>query len=129
MVDDTWTRVRDWAMPRAPELGTALVAWLIARAYTASNTAVILFSVGLSHTKRGSHLVNLSVDTFVVRHVLPLVAALLCGYAAHRIAGRVRTALDTVRARSAAARLAAGNGAAEASTRAAAPRSPHRAAR
>jgi hypothetical protein len=129
LVDDTWTRIRAWVTPRAPALATMLVAWLIARGYTASHTAAILGSVGLSHTRRGSHLVNVTVDAFLVRHILPLVAAVLCAYAAHRIAGRVRTALETVRARSAAARLAAGSDSPEASTRTSGQRSTHRAAR
>jgi hypothetical protein len=129
MVDDTWTGARAWVAPRVPALATAFLAWLIARGYTVSHTAAILSSVGYSHTKRGSHLVNLTVDTFLVRNVLPLVAALLCGYAAHRIAGRVQATLETVRARSAAARLAAGSDAAEPRTQGSAQRSAHRAAR
>ena len=124
LVDDTWTQVRAWVTPRAPALGTMLVAWLIARGYAVSHTAAILASVGLSHTKRGSHLVNLTADTFLVRHILPLVAALLCGYAAHRIAGRVRTSLETVRAQS-AARLAARSEASEPPARGASQRSAH----
>jgi hypothetical protein len=128
LVDDTWTQVRAWVTPRAPALCTMLVAWLIARGYAVSHTAAILTSVGLSHTKRGSHLVNLTADTFIVRHILPLVAALLFGYAAHRIAGRVRTSLETVRAQS-AARLAARSEASEPPARGAGQRSAHRAAR
>ncbi len=129
LVEDTWTRARAWVGPRAPTLGTALLAWLIARGYAVTHTAAILGSIGLSHTKRGSHLVNLSVDTFLVRNILPLVAALLCGYAAHRIVGRVQTALESVRARSAAGRLAAGSDAPEPRGHASGQRSAHRAAR
>jgi hypothetical protein len=108
MVDETWIRVRDWARPRAPALGTMLVAWLIARGYAASHTPTILGWLGLSHTRRGRHLVSLTTDTALVRHLLPIVTAVLCAYVAHRITLRVRDSLEAVRARSSAARLAAG---------------------
>jgi hypothetical protein len=117
LVDETRTQARAWVSPRVPALVTLLLSWLVARAYAASHTAAILGSAGLSHTKRGSHLVNVTVDTFVVRHILPVIIAMLCAYAAHRIADRVRTTLETVRARSAAARLAAGSDAPEPRTR------------
>jgi hypothetical protein len=113
MVDETWIRVRDWVRPRGPALGTMLVAWLIARGYAASHTSTILGWLGLSHTRRGRHLVSLTTDTALVRHLLPIVMAVVCAYVAHRITLRVRNSLEAVRARSAAARLASGSDAAQ----------------
>jgi hypothetical protein len=40
------------------------------------------------------------VDTALVQHLLPLLVAAISGYAAHRLARRVREAVDVVRARS-----------------------------
>ena len=108
LLEDTWAQVRTWVSPRVPALITMAVAWLIARGYAASHTGAILGSLGLSSSPRGAHLVSLTVDTMLVRHVLPLAVAVLSAYAAHRITARVRAAIETVRERSSQARAAAG---------------------
>jgi len=100
MADESWTRIHSWVAPRAPALGALALAWLIAHGYAGSHTKGILASLGLSATKRGSHLVSLPVDTALVHYVLPLVVAAVCAYVAHRLVRRVREAVDAVRARS-----------------------------
>ena len=84
------------------------VSWLIAHSYAVSHTTGILTSVGLSATRKGSHLVSLPFDTALVHYGMPLAVALVCAYAAHRLMLRVREAVDAVRARSLDAQRAAG---------------------
>jgi hypothetical protein len=98
--DETWTRIHEWVAPRGPALGTLALSWLIAHGYAVSHTAGILTSLGLSATKKGSHLVSLPVDAALVHYVVPLALALVCAYAAHRLVLRVREAVESVRARS-----------------------------
>jgi hypothetical protein len=105
--DETWTRIHDWVAPRGPALGALAVSWLIAHSYAASHTAKILAALGLSATRKGSHLVSLSVDTGLVHYGMPLAVALVCACAAHRLVLRVRDAVDAVRARSLEAQRAA----------------------
>jgi hypothetical protein len=100
MVEETSSRVRAWVGPRAPALVTMAVAWLIAHGYAGSHTEAILTSFGLSPHRRGSHLVSLATDTFLVRQGLPLLAAVISGYLAHRLAARAQAAVESVRARS-----------------------------
>ncbi len=116
LADETWSRIHAWVAPRGPALGAFAVGWLIARGYAVSHTKGILASLGLSATRRGSHWVSLAVDTALVQHLLPLFVAAVSGYAAHRLARRVREAVDVVRARSVEAPRPASD-AAEASTR------------
>lgn len=107
LAEETWNRIRAWVVPRGPALTTMVVSWWIARSYTGSHTDAIMSSLGLSLKRRGTHLVSVTTDAVLVRVVLPLVIALLCAYLAHRLAARVRTAVDTVRERSSRAREAA----------------------
>ncbi len=100
LAEETWTRVRSWIGPRAPALTAAVLGWCIARSYAVSHTGAIMSSLGLSLNRRGSHLVSLTADTHLVQYGLPVVVAALAGYGAHRLAARVRTAVETVRARS-----------------------------
>ena len=100
MVDESWTRIRSWVAPRGPALGGLAVGWLIAHGYAVSHTKGILASLGLSATKRGSHLVSLPVDTGLVQYVLPLAVAAMGAFVAHRLVLRVREAVDSVRTRS-----------------------------
>jgi len=100
LADETWTQVRSWVAPRAPALAAVGVTWLIAHAYVGSHTEGILTSLGLSARRRGLHLVSLATDTALVRYGLPLLVASVSGYLTHHLAGRVRTALENVRARS-----------------------------
>jgi len=106
LAEETWDRIRSWVAPRGPALTTMVVAWWIARSYTGSHTEAIMSSLGLSLKRHGPHLVSATTDTVLVRVVLPLAVALLCAYLAHRLAARVRTAVDTVRERSSHAREA-----------------------
>jgi hypothetical protein len=76
-----------------------VVSWLIAHRYAVLHTGRILAWFGLSATRKGSHLLSLSVDTALVHYGLSLAAALVCAYAAHRLVLRVRDAVDAVRAR------------------------------
>jgi hypothetical protein len=108
LIEETWTRVRSWIVPRAPALIAMVLGWFIARSYAMSHTGAIMSSVGLSPTRRGPHLVSLTGDTLLVQYGLALVVAALAAYAAHRVAGRVRTAVETVRERSSQATRAAG---------------------
>ncbi len=101
---ETWTQVRSWVAPRAPALTAMVLGWSIARSYAVSHTAAILSSVGLSVSRRGAHLVSATTDIFLVQYGLPLAASALCAYLAHRLAGRVRAALEAVRERSSQAR-------------------------
>jgi len=105
--DETWNRIHEWVAPRGPALGTLAVSWLMAHSYAVSHTKRIFDSLGLSATRKGSHLVSLPVDTALVHYGLPLAVALLSAYAAHRLVLRVREAVDVVRARSAEAQRAA----------------------
>jgi hypothetical protein len=100
LVDETWTQVRLWIAPRAPALGAMAVGWFIARGYAESHTAGILKSLGSSLTRRGPHLVSLTIDTLLVHYGLPLVVAGLCAYLTHRVASRVRAVAEAVRAQS-----------------------------
>lgn len=109
LVQETWSRVRSWIGPRAPELTAALLGWFIARSYAVSNTGAILSSLGLSPSQRGPHLVGMTTDTRLVQYGMPVVAAALAAAVAHRLAGRVRTAVEKVRERTS---QASGDGAA-----------------
>lgn len=100
MIQESWTQVQAWVAPRAPALVTLVLAWWMARGYAVSHTSAILGEVGLSHTRRGAHLMSLTADTALVQYGLPLAAATACAYLAHRLAERVRAAVDHVRARS-----------------------------
>ena len=100
LIEDTWTRVRSWIVPRAPALTAMVLGWFIARSYAVSHTGAIMSSLGFSLSRRGPHLVSLTSDTLMVQYGLPLVLAVLAAYLAHRVAGRVRTAVETVRERS-----------------------------
>jgi hypothetical protein len=127
--DETWSRVHGWVAPRGPALGALVVSWLIAHGYAVSHTKSILGSLGLSATRKGSHLVSLPFDTALVHYVMPLAVAVVCAYAAHRLVVRVREAVDVVRARSQEAQrpAAQARGAARAEARDA--RSPRTAGR
>jgi len=105
--DETWNRIHEWVAPRGPALGTLAVSWLIAHRYAVSHTQGILASLGLSATRKGSHLVSLPVDTALVHYAMPLAVALMSAYGAHRLVLRVREAVDVVRARSLEAQRAA----------------------
>ncbi|HKT58561.1 MAG TPA: hypothetical protein VJQ46_00830 [Gemmatimonadales bacterium] len=107
MADETWTRIQAWVAPRGPALGVLVLTWLVAHSYAGSHTTSILASLGLSATRKGSHLVSLPVDTALVRYAMPLGVSLVCAYAAHRLVLRVQDAVDSVRARSAQVRVAA----------------------
>jgi hypothetical protein len=100
LADETWTQIRSWVVPRAPALGTMAVTWLIAHSYAVSHTQGIMASLGLSLTRRGPHLVSVTVDTLLVHYGLPLAVAAACAYVAHRLVGRVQAAVEAVRARS-----------------------------
>jgi hypothetical protein len=100
LAEETWTQLGSWVAPRAPALTAMVVGWGIAHSYAGSHTGAILGSFGLSATRRGAHLVSMTTDALLVRHGLPLVVAAVCGYLAHRVAGRVRTTVETVRERS-----------------------------
>ncbi len=100
LIEDTWAQIHSWVVPRWPALSAMVVGWLIAHSYAGSHTEAILATVGLSVRRRGAHLVSVPVDTALVHYGLPLVVAALCAYVAHRLVGRVRTAVETVRARS-----------------------------
>jgi hypothetical protein len=114
--DETWSRIHEWVVPRGPALGTLAVSWLIAHSYAVSHTKGLLASLGLSATRKGSHLVSLPVDTALVQYLMPVAVALLCAYAAHRLVLRVREAVDAVRARSLEASRAAAQARAAAKT-------------
>ena len=101
---ETWSQIRAWIAPRKPALVALVLGWFIARSYALSHTKTILSWFGLSATKRGEHLVSVAFDSFIVQYVLPLAVAGLCAYLAHRIAGRVQTAVESVRQRSTQAR-------------------------
>jgi hypothetical protein len=107
LAQETWSQVRSWVAPRRPALIAMVIGWLVARSLAVSHTGAILSSVGLSARRRGPHLVSLPSDTFLVQYGVPLVAAALCAFLAHRLAGRVRVALEAVRERSSQARAAA----------------------
>ena len=100
MADETWSRLHTWIAPRGPALGALALSWLIAHGYAASHTKGIMASLGLSATRKGSHLVSLPVDTVLVQYVMPLGVAVVGAYVAHRLVLRVREAVDVVRARS-----------------------------
>ncbi|HSB53543.1 MAG TPA: hypothetical protein VLD58_04275 [Gemmatimonadales bacterium] len=108
MVQETWIQIQAWVTPRAPALVTLLLAWWVARGYAVSHTAAILDELGLSHNRRGAHLVSLTADTMLVQYALPLGVAAACAYLAHRLAERVRTTVEHVRARSSQAIREAG---------------------
>jgi hypothetical protein len=127
--DETWSRIHEWAAPRAPALGTLAVSWLIAHSYAVSHTNGILASFGLSATRKGSHLVSLPVDTGLVHYGVPLAVALVCAYAAHRLVLRVREAVDAVRARSLEAQRTAAQAREAAKPPARDPRAPRPAGR
>jgi hypothetical protein len=100
LADDTWNRIHAWVAPRGPALGAFVGGWLFARGYAVSHTKGILTSLGLSATRRGPHWISPAVDTALIQHLLPLLVAAVSAYAAHRLARRVREAVDVVRARS-----------------------------
>src|SRR6476469_6769807 len=100
LIEDTWAQIHSWVVPRWPARSAMVVGWLIAHSYAGSHTGAILATVGLSVRRRGAHLVSVPVDTALVHYCLPLVVAALCAYVAQRLVGRVRTAVETVRARS-----------------------------
>lgn len=125
--DETWSRIHEWVAPRGPALGTLALSWLMAHRYAVSHTQGILGSVGLSATRKGSHLVSLPVDTALVHYGVPLVVALMCAYAAHRLVLRVREAVDVVRARSLEAQRVAAQAREAAKTDARGPRPAGRA--
>jgi hypothetical protein len=106
LAQETWSQVRSWVAPRRPALIAAVIGWWIAWSYAVSHTGAILSSFGLSARKRGPHLVSLATDTFIVHYGVPLVVAGLCAFLAHRLAGRVRAAVEAVRERSSQARTA-----------------------
>lgn len=105
--DETWSRIHDWVAPRGPALGALALSWLIAHRYAVAHTQGILASVGLSASRKGSHLVSLPVDTALVHYLLPLAVAMVSAHVAHRLVLRVREAVDVVRARSLEAQRAA----------------------
>ena len=100
LVEESWSQLRSWVTPRAPALTAVVVGWWIADSYAVSHTGTILKSLGFSIKRRGPHLMSLTTDTFIVQYGLSLVVAVLCAFLAHRLAGPVRTALDTIRERS-----------------------------
>jgi hypothetical protein len=107
LLQDTWTQVTAWIVPRAPALSAMVVGWWIARSYAGSHTGAILSAVGLSASRRGAHLVSATTDTFLVQYGLPLIMALLLAYLAQRLADRVRATVEAVRERSMQAARAA----------------------
>jgi hypothetical protein len=116
--DETWSRIHGWVAPRGPALGALVLSWLLAHGYAVSHTKTMLGWVGLSATRRGAHLVSLPVDTAFVQYLVPLLVAVLCAHATHRLVLRVREAVDAVRARSVEAARAAAEARAAAATEA-----------
>jgi len=108
LLEETWTRVHSWVRPRSPALTAMVLGWFIARSYAVSHTGAIMSSLGFSLSRRGPHLVSVTTDTLLVQYGLPLLVAALAAYVAHRLVGRVRTAVETVRERSSQATRAAG---------------------
>ena len=92
--------LRAWLTPRAPALTAMALGWWITSRYTESHLRAILKSLGLSLSRRGTHLVGASTDKLLIEYGLPLVAAVLCAYLGNRIGGWGRTAADAYRARS-----------------------------
>jgi hypothetical protein len=107
LAQESWTRVRSWVGPRVPMLTAGALGWWIAHGYAVSHTGAIMSSLGLSLSRRGSHLVSVTADTRLVQYGLPIVVAALTAFVVHRLAIRVRTTVETVRERSSQATRAA----------------------
>jgi hypothetical protein len=91
---------RAWFTPRAPALTAMALGWWITSRYTESHIRTILKSLGLSPSRRGTHLVSASTDTLLIEYGLPLLAAVLCASLGNRLAAWGQTAADAYRSRS-----------------------------
>jgi hypothetical protein len=98
--EDLLAGLRAWLTPRAPALTAMALGWWITSRYTESHIRTIMKSLGLSLSRRGTHLVSASTDTLLIEYGLPLLAAVLCAFLGNRLAAWVRTATDAYRSRS-----------------------------
>jgi hypothetical protein len=98
--EDLLAGLRAWLTPRAPALAAMVLGWWITSRYTESHVRTIMKSLGLSFSRRGTHLVSASADTLLIEYGLPLLAAGLCAFLGNRIAAWVRTSADAYRSRS-----------------------------
>jgi hypothetical protein len=89
-----------WLTPRAPPLTAMALGWWITSRYTESHIRTIMKSLGLSLSRRGTHLVSASTDTLLIEHGLPLLAAVLCAYLGNRVGAWGRTVVEDNRVRS-----------------------------
>ena len=97
---DLLAGLRAWLTPRAPALVAMVLGWWITSRYTESHIRTIMKSLGLSLSRRGTHLVSASTDMLLIEYGLPLLAAVLCAFLGSRLAAWVRTAADAYRSRS-----------------------------
>jgi hypothetical protein len=98
--EDLLAGLRAWITPRAPALAAMVLGWWITSRYTESHLRTIMKSLGLSLSRRGTHLVSASTDTLLIEYGLPLLAAALCAFLGSRLAARWRTAGEAYRSRS-----------------------------
>ena len=98
--DDLLAGLRAWLTPRAPALAAMALGWWITSRYTESHIRTIMKSLGLSLSRRGTHLVSASTDTLLIEYGLPLLAAGLCASLGNRLGAWGRTAADAYRSRS-----------------------------
>jgi hypothetical protein len=98
--EELWAGFRAWLAPRAPALTAMALGWWIASGYTESHIRTIMKALGLSLTRRGTHLVSASTDTLLIEYGLPLLAAVLCAPLGNRLAAWGRMAADAYRSRS-----------------------------
>jgi hypothetical protein len=98
--EDLLAGLRAWLTPRAPALTAMALGWWITSRYTESHIRTILKSLGLSLSRRGTHLVSASTDTLLIEYGLPLLAAVLCASLGNRLGAWGRTAADAYRSRS-----------------------------
>ncbi len=97
--EELWAGFRAWLAPRAPALTAMALGWWIASGYTESHIRTIMKMLGLSLTRRGTHLVSASTDTLLIEYGLPLLAAVLCAPLGKRFAAWGRMAADAYRSR------------------------------
>jgi hypothetical protein len=97
--EDLLAGLRAWLTPRAPALMAMALGWWITSRYTESHIRTIMKSLGLSLSRRGTHLMSASTDTLLIEYGLPLLAAVLCASFGNRLATWGRTA-DAYRSRS-----------------------------
>ena len=98
--EDLLAGLRAWLTPRAPALAAMALGWWTTSRYTESHIRTIMKSLGLSLSRRGTHLMSASTDTLLIEYGLPLLAAVLCASFGHRLAAWGRTAADAYRSRS-----------------------------